>query len=386
MIEDAEADSQEADDSSVFDMSDAEFAKLDLSAVEDVLESPDASEESEDEQPEDSDERLEAADDTEESDSTDSSASVDGDDAASPDDNDDSDVQSSDLEENNDTVSKDKEPYKDVNHKNFYEAITAPFKANGKQMQVDNVEDVVRLMQMGANYNRKMAGLKPGMKILKTLEKHQIDESKLNFLIDLDRKDPAAIARLVKEAGIDPIEMDLDTSYTQSNYEIGDGEMALEQVIDDIRDTDTYSRTLDIVGSNWDSKSREAVADSPELLRDINTQVGNGVYDVISNEVDRARALGQLMGLTDIAAYHQVGQALQARGGFDHLFPQQRQQTPPAKKANTPKPESANDQKLKNKRRAASTPKTTTAATNSDYNPLAMSDEEFLKQADSVKM
>lgn len=385
MSEDAEINLDESDDSSVFEMSDDEFARLDLSAVEE-LSTLDSSEESEDEQTEDSEEQLEVADDTEESDSSDSGIVGDADSSAPVDSNDISDADASDVQDDTDAVSKDKEPFTKVNHKNFYEAITAPFKANGKQMQVDNVEDVVRLMQMGANYNRKMAGLKPGMKILKTLEKNKIDEGKLNFLIDLDRKDPAAIARLVKESGIDPIEMDLDTSYTQSNYEIGDSEMALEQVIDDIRDSDTYSRTLDIVGSNWDSKSREAVADSPELLRDINTQVGNGVYDVISTEVDRARALGQLMGLTDIAAYHQVGQALQARGGFDHLFPQQRPQTPPTQKANTQKPESANDQKLKTKRRAASTPKTATTATNSDYNPLAMSDEEFLKQADTMKM
>ena len=35
----------------------------------------------------------------------------------------------------------------------------APFKANGKDIKVDSVEEAIALMQMGANYSKKMAGL-----------------------------------------------------------------------------------------------------------------------------------------------------------------------------------------------------------------------------------
>ena len=37
-------------------------------------------------------------------------------------------------------------------------ALFSPFKANGREMQVSSVEDIRTLMQMGANYNKKMEG------------------------------------------------------------------------------------------------------------------------------------------------------------------------------------------------------------------------------------
>ena len=35
----------------------------------------------------------------------------------------------------------------------------APFKANGRELKIESVEEAVALMQMGANYSKKMAGL-----------------------------------------------------------------------------------------------------------------------------------------------------------------------------------------------------------------------------------
>lgn len=59
-------------------------------------------------------------------------------------------------------------------------------------------------MQMGLNYNEKMASLKPHMRISCSLDKAGLlDESKLNHLIDLDNHKPEAIAQLIKESAID---------------------------------------------------------------------------------------------------------------------------------------------------------------------------------------
>ena len=96
-----------------------------------------------------------------------------------------------------------------IDYKAEYERLTQPFKANGKEIKVNSVEDAVELMQMGANYSKKMAALKPHLKLIKMLDKHGLmDESKLSYLIDLNGKNPEAIAKLVKDSGLDPMEMD----------------------------------------------------------------------------------------------------------------------------------------------------------------------------------
>lgn len=95
-------------------------------------------------------------------------------------------------------------------YKAAYEQITAPFKANGREMKVESPEEAVRLMQQGANYVKKMQALKPHLKMVRMLENNGLlDEGRLNFLIDVSRKDPGAIKKLLKDANIDPMDLDL---------------------------------------------------------------------------------------------------------------------------------------------------------------------------------
>lgn len=56
-------------------------------------------------------------------------------------------------------------------------------------MQVNSVDEAIQLMQMGANYTRKMQELQPHRKTLLMLENNGLlDEGKLSFLIDSDEE------------------------------------------------------------------------------------------------------------------------------------------------------------------------------------------------------
>ena len=275
-------------------------------------------------------------------------------------------------------------------YEKLYKEVMAPFKANGREIQPKSIEDIKQLMQMGANYNKKMQALKPNLKLLKMLENNGLlDESKLSFLIDLDKKNPEAISKLVKDSGVDPMEIDEEKvkSYKSGTYSVNDKEIELEQVLDELESTPTFDRTLTIVSKEWDQASRNVFAQHPQMLKLINNHIQVGVFDLISKEMETERALGRLTGLSDFDAYRQVGDAINARGGFDHLKPQDGQnqghQTPVTQKTDVPNPKKQEEDKLKDKRRAATLGRTTAPSSNklSDYNPLAMSDEEFEKMA-----
>lgn len=272
-----------------------------------------------------------------------------------------------------------------IDYKAEYERlIGGPIKANGKAVKVESVEDAIALMQMGANYNKKMGALKPNLKLLKLLENNGLlSEEKIGFLIDLDKKDPAAISKLITDSGIDPMDVTADkaSAYKQTPRTVDDREIDLDSVLDDLKGTETYTRTLDVVGNKWDAASKQVVGDNPELLRVINDHIERGIYDVISTKVDNERMLGRLKGMSDIEAYRQVGDAIQAAGGFNHLGSSRTEVAKPTVVEPKPKVE---DDKLKDKRRAASSTKPVAPKSSSmpaDYNPLAMSDEEFLKMA-----
>ena len=129
------------------------------------------------------------------------------------------------------------------NYEDAYNQVTAPFKANGATMQVKSPEDIVRLMQMGAGAQKQMAKLKPNLKLIKMLENNNLlDERRLNNLIDLSKNDSKAIAKLVKDSGVDPEEIDIEnaSTYQPNNYTVTDSEYELDQVLDSIKHTETF--------------------------------------------------------------------------------------------------------------------------------------------------
>lgn len=274
-----------------------------------------------------------------------------------------------------------------IDYKKEYEKLLAPFVANGKEIKVNSVADAVSLMQMGANYNKKMAALKPNLKLLKLLESNGLlSEERVGFLIDLEKKNPDAINKLIKESGIDPMDLDAEKAndYKPTIRTVDDKELELDAVLEEIQDTPSYSKTIQVVGKEWDAASKQTVANSPSILKIINSHVQSGVYDVIQEEIERERMFGRLQGLSDIEAYRQVGDAIQARNGFAHLNVNangQGQQASANPRVVQPKPKKVDEEKLKEKRRAASTAKPTGSNPKvaGDFNPLALSDEEFSK-------
>lgn len=269
-----------------------------------------------------------------------------------------------------------------VDYEAAYKQLTAPFKANGREIQVQSVEDAVALMQMGANYNKKMAALKPNLKLMKLLENNGLlNEEKLSFLIDLEKKNPDAISKLIKDSGVDPLDLDASNAgaYKPTRHTVDDRELELDAVLDEIQETPSYTRTLDVVSNQWDASSKNVIANSPQVLKVINSHVQSGVFDLIVKEVEREKMFGRLSGLSDIEAYRQVGDAIQARGGFDHLAPQgQRIQPKPA--VVQPKPKMGDEGKRREKRLAAGASQPAAPSKGKgEFNPLALSDDEFSK-------
>ena len=270
-----------------------------------------------------------------------------------------------------------------VDYEAEYKKLLAPFKANGKEMSVANVGEALQLMQMGANYNKKMAALKPALKTLKMLENHELlDEGKLSYLIDLHKGDKGAIQKLLKDSGIDPLDMDSDTEsdYKPKTYTVDEREMLLDEVLERIQDTPTYNQTINVVSNKWDRASKQMIADQPSILETINGHMASGIYSRVNAEVEKERAFGRLIGLSDLEAYRVTGDAMNARGAFNDLI-QPSQTTAPAAKQSAPVAlKKAPDPQLNAKKRAASSTKAKTAAPAQNLNPLAMSDEAFEAQ------
>lgn len=258
----------------------------------------------------------------------------------------------------------------------FEQRITSPFKANGKMMQVNNADEAIKLMQMGANYNKKMTGMKDNLKRIKMLEQNGLlDDDKLSYLIDLSKKDKGAITKLLKDAELDPLDLDLDedgTEYSPNTYTVNDEQMALDDVISELRDTDGFGKTVDIVGNMWDKTSRDEIGKNPNYLRVINDHVNSGVYDKITEVVEQQRMLGNLQGLSDVRAYEAVGAQLYPMG--------QPTEASPVSNVEVKRPViKKEDPALQRKKKALSSTKTRKPKNVVEDDLSNLSDEDFLK-------
>lgn len=314
----------------------------------------------------------------------------------------DKDGQESDSADSKEANLKDKKDDKEdkkgedkpVDYKAFYEQVMAPFKANGRMIHLKSPEEAIRLMQMGAGYGRKIQDLQPYLKVMRMLEKHElIDEGKLSYLIDINNKNPDAIKKLIKESGIDPLDINTEDNvdYRPTNHAVSDQEMAFQEVLSEIQHHDTGQETLRTINQTWDPESKALLWNEPNLLKVIQSQRDAGIYDQVVAEIDRQKLLGYIPHSTPfLKAYKIAGDYLQANNGFrlpQGQVPHQNQSGAPhsgaqqqqviATRTEAPKPKVQNSDKAS----AAAVTKTAPSRKSSTtINPLAMADDEFLKQ------
>lgn len=272
----------------------------------------------------------------------------------------------------------------------FMAEVMKPFKANGKEITVKNPQEALRLMQMGAGYGRKLQELQPALKSLRMLEKHGLmDDNKLSYLIDLDQKNPEAIKKLIKESGIDPLELNTTdpVSYVPANRTVSDNEMAFTTSLRELESSPEGKATIQEINTTWDPTSKQVLFKSPELLSVIQIQRENGIYAQIAAEIDRQKMLGQIpQSKPFIEAYKIAGDYLvstnslkapvQTAAPAADIKPAPQEKVVVDTKVAKPASTVANDDKAK---AAAGTKTSSARRAASTINPLAMSDEEFMK-------
>ncbi len=373
-------------------MSDEDIMNIDIASLPDddlggddnaTEEEPEGSEEDQGESDTDSeaeDGEDDSADEDQEDESDKSQLDADSDDGSddSEDDADETDEDDKDASDEDEADESDKvATISDADKIAAYDTLMGKIKANGVDIQVESVDDAVRLQQMGAGFHKKMEQIKPVRKIGQMLQNHNLlSEDKINFFIELEKGDPAAIKQLLKDKKINPLDLDMetDTEYKSKAYTTTNQELDLTDTLGDIQDTPSGKETIDIVSNKWDDASRQVIAKHPEVLHAINDHIKSGVYKTIDDKVQSERALGKLKGMSAIDAYKLVG---------DQLFPKV---DTPTKHVATPKQKAANA-KVKSRKKASNPPKTKTPKSTkqvTDVDLSKMTDDEFDKYFDSV--
>ena len=269
------------------------------------------------------------------------------------------------------------EPEQQIDYKGFYEAVMSPMKANGTVLQARSPAEVIKLMQMGANYTQKMQTLAPYRKKVQMLQNAGLlDEDKLNFAIDVAQGKPEAIRQLLKNHKIDPLDIDMsddETPYVPSNHSVSDNEIAIQSQLDDLQSTPQGQETIRMV-QGWDQASLNAIWEDPSILGAIHSNRMSGAYDVIMKEVEHQKMLGNIPeNMPFLGAYKAVGDMLARQKIMQQQQAQMVAQNLPKGTLNR---QSVGDQRVKAAAPSGKSKKTTSTF----VDPFTLSDEEFEKQ------
>ena len=294
----------------------------------------------------------------------------------------DSEEGTEDSGEEADTETKEPEANKQtqapgIDYKQFYDSVMSPIKANGKTFQPRTPEEAIRLMQMGANYTQKMQGIAPYRKKIQMLQNAGLlEDEKLNYLIDLSQGNKEAVKKLLKDSKLDPLDLDVndESAYIPSNHTVSDAEVNVQTVVDDLKSTPQGVETLRLI-QGWDQASLKELWETPSMMTTLNEQRQNGVYDLIMNEMEHQRMLGNIPeGTSFLEAYKAVGDyCLRQQAANAYAYLQQQQRNLPQGTLNKP---SVNNTQVKSAAPSGRSKK----QVQQFVDPFSLSDEEFEKQ------
>ena len=169
--------------------------------------------------------------------------------------------------------------------------------------------DLIRAQQMLHGYSDKMKVFKEYKPFLKALEERKLttDADKFNLAMSIVDGDPEAIKKVLKEKGIDPLELDLeDIKYTEKNTLPSQAQMLIEDTYEQAENLGVGDKFTKVINKDWDIKSLQELVTNNAVRADLLQHLSDGTYDIVSNEIKKMELLdatGVLNGMTSIDKY-----------------------------------------------------------------------------------
>lgn len=264
-----------------------------------------------------------------------------------------------------------------IDYKAFYESVTQEYKANGQvHPGVKDPEKFIKALQMATDYANKTAALKPIVRKAKLLE--GLSDEDLTEMLEFKKGNPEVIKKALKQHNIDPMLVDLENINYQPHSVVPTSEQVeFQTTIDTLaKDHELFSKLDTVVMNQLDEKSKsQLLSGDGSFLKALAEEMKIGRFDIVMPMVQQNKLFNpeKFYGMTDLDIYITLAEQYEAS--------KQATVTPtvPANTIAQVNPVKAVDPDIEAKRDAASITTTTTNKAKPSYDPVKLSDEEFLK-------
>lgn len=271
-----------------------------------------------------------------------------------------------------------------IDYKAFYETVTQDFKASGKTMPgVKEPEKFIKALQMATDYALKTAALKPALKRVKMLE--EVSDEDLAEMLDFKKRNPEVIKKALKEANIDPLELDMDkVNYVPQVQMISDSEYDFRETVDELSKDAKFNDTRQLILSGLDAKSKELALTDTRVLKALHQEVVSGRIEQIQAKALELRTFGSVdSSIPDLELYAAIARQMDQNSSTitqsnpSAVSAQVVSNTQTKQVTKEPNPE------LEDKRARAGIQTKPQSKVVKKYDPTKLSDDEFLKLLES---
>lgn len=271
-----------------------------------------------------------------------------------------------------------------IDYKAFYETVTQDYKASGKTMPgVKEPEKFIKALQMATDYALKTAALKPVLKRVKMLE--EVSDEDLAEMLDFKKRNPEVIKKALKEANIDPVELDMDkVNYVPQVQMISDSEYDFRETVDELSKDAKFNDTRQLILSGLDAKSKELALTDTRVLKALHQEVVSGRIEQIQAKALELRTFGSVdSSITDLELYATIARQMDQNSSTitqsnpSAVSAQVVSNTQTKQVTKEPNPE------LEDKRARAGIQTKPQSKVVKKYDPTKLSDDEFMKLLES---
>jgi hypothetical protein len=188
---------------------------------------------------------------------------------------------------------------------------TYQIKANGMEFNF-SIDELKQLAPKAMDYTKKMQEISPWRKTISALSEKGYGQNEVNLMIDALSGNKEAVSELIKRAGVDTFDLvQSDTTYVPNDYGMSNTAQEIRDIVNQISSDPEYSITETVVDRQWDTASRQMMAENPSMISGLHTDIKSGVYDKVAPIALKLKALdgGRR---SDIEYYLDAGQQFYA--------------------------------------------------------------------------
>lgn len=276
------------------------------------------------------------------------------------------------------------EQEEEIDYKAFYDEVTAPIRADGRDFTIKSSSDLRNLVSKGLDYTQKTQQIAPYRKTLAFLRDNDaLDDTKLSYMLDLYNKDEKAVKQLIREMTAEPKEegkqklelYDLDPEqedeqnryHFQNKNTITDEQLNFKEAFDEISVAEGGNAFLNKVIQKFDESSVSYLYKNPQSLRLLYQADRAGQFDQIMDKMQ----YNDMIHPENVQIDNTITRFMKTGQSMPEIFAQNQQPT---------QQQVVQQRQQQNRVKSASIPRASGGKSRNFVDPLDMSDEEFKAQ------